>query len=85
MKAVLFSALLLTFAAITAPVHGGIFGRRWANTPREQPQTQNAQPAYRSNAYRSNSYQPSMPFNSRARPQDWQEAHRGYGVKIRGW
>jgi hypothetical protein len=38
--------------------------------------------------YRSYSQQPRsnpFPFDSRADPRDWKEAHRGYGVKIRGW
>ena len=38
--------------------------------------------------YRSYSQQPRsnpFPFDSRANPRDWTEAHRGYGVKIRGW
>lgn len=38
--------------------------------------------------YRSYSQQPGsnpFPFNSRSNPRDWSEAHRGYGVKIRGW
>ena len=38
--------------------------------------------------YRSYSQQPRanpFPFDSRSDPRDWKEAHRGYGVKIRGW
>jgi hypothetical protein len=58
-----------------------------------QPPVSQVQPPARyvqqpATVYRSYSQQPRsnpLPFDSRADPRDWKEAHRGYGVKIRGW
>ena len=65
----------------------GIFGRRWvqpANQTSSYPQQaqQSRQPT---NEYRSYSQQPTFPFSSRSDPREWKEAHRGYGIKVRGW
>ena len=65
----------------------GIFGRRWTqptNQTRSYPQQaqQSRQPT---NEYRSYSQQPTFPFSSRSDPREWKEAHRGYGIKLRGW
>jgi hypothetical protein len=84
MKAIIPCIGLFALLLMATPAQAGIFGRRGAPAPQpqlqSQPQAQSTQ-----STYRSNSYQPSMPFSSRSRPQDWHEAHRGYGVKIRGW
>lgn len=77
-KLVIVFALFVAMFS-TAKAEAGIFGRR-----RPQPQ-QSSQPQ---NNNRSYSYQPTtnpFPFNSRSKPEDWHEMHRGYGIKIRGW
>ncbi len=79
---------LVVVCALAAMFQAGslqaeIFGRRWvqpANQYRIYPQQ--PRPA---NEYRSYLQQPTFPFSSRSDPRDWKEAHRGYGVKIRGW
>ena len=71
--------LALMFNAGTA--EAGIFGRRWVQ-PTNQARSDAPRPT---NEYRSNSQQPTFPFSSRSDPREWKEAHRGYGVKIRGW
>jgi hypothetical protein len=68
------SILLVLLAAMfwEGKAEAGICGRRGGQA---------------SNSHRSYSRQPTQPFpfNSRSDPRDWQEAHRGYGIKIRGW
>jgi len=77
MKTLVIVAALLATTLTSGTAQAGIFGRRW-------PQSQQ-QSAQQSSGYRSNSYQPTFPFSSRSDPRDWHEAHRGYGIKIRGW
>jgi hypothetical protein len=77
---------LLAAMFCESAAEAGIFGRRGgltANQYRSYPQQ--PRPAYRASEYRSYSQQPTFPFSSRSDPRDWKEAHRGYGVKIRGW
>lgn len=73
MKRLFVVVALLAPIFLPAAAQAGIFGRRWSP------------PAQPSNGYRSNSYQPTFPFNSRGDPREWREAHRGYGIKVRGW
>ncbi len=82
---VIFTLIGATFSAGT--VEAGIFGRRGVQTTnqyRSYPQPA-AQPTQPTSGYRSYSQQPTFPFGSRSDPRDWKEAHRGYGIKIRGW
>jgi hypothetical protein len=60
---------LLVALCMAGTLQAGIFGHR------RQPSAQLSQPASR--VYKS-------PAQSR-NPWDWHEAHRGYGIKIRGW
>jgi hypothetical protein len=73
MKNVVIVAAILATTLASATAQAGTFGRRWSP------------PAQQQGRYRSNSYQPTLPFSSRSDPRDWREAHRGYGIKIRGW
>ena len=86
MKKVVIVVALLATCLSSVPAWAGIFGHR------SRPATS----GYRSyspqptSGYRSYSQQPAprasdFPFSSRSDPRDWHEAHRGYGVKIRGW
>jgi hypothetical protein len=79
MKKLIVVLVLMATACTSGSAQAGIFGHR-RSQPAPQPQTIN----------RSYSYQPPrsnnpFPFDSRSDPRDWKEAHRGYGVKIRGW
>ena len=91
MKKVAIVLALLATCLSTTSAQAGIFGHRRAQPAGgyysypQQPATYAQQPA---TVYRSYSQQPRanpFPFDSRADPRDWKEAHRGYGVKIRGW
>ena len=75
MKKVVIVVALLATCFASGSARAGIFGHR-------------SRPA--AGGYRSYSQQPAprasdFPFSSRSDPRDWHEAHRGYGVKIRGW
>ena len=72
MKTLMFVLALFAATFATGTVQAGIFGRRG------RPATS----GYRSYAQPTTN---PFPFNSRSDPRDWQEAHRGYGIKIRGW
>ncbi len=91
--AIAIAVALLATSFASGSAQAGIFGHRWRQPASgygygsypQQPTTYAQQP---STAYRSYSQQPranDFPFSSRADPRDWKEAHRGYGVKIRGW
>jgi hypothetical protein len=85
MKKLIVVLALLATACTSASAQAGIFGRR-----RPQSTAQSQTRAQSQTTNRSNSYQPArsnnpFPFNSRSDPRDWNEAHRGYGIKIRGW
>jgi hypothetical protein len=76
---IILALLAATFTVGTA--QAGIFGHRGRPATSGYP-SYSPQPTYRSYSAR-----PTNPFpaNSRSDPRDWHEAHRGYGVKIRGW
>ena len=84
MRSFICACALLAAVILAGKVEAGIFGRRSAqatNQYRSYPQ----QPPQPTNQYRSYSQQPTFPFSSRSDPREWKEAHRGYGIKIRGW
>jgi len=99
MKNISIALALLAICFTTTCAHAGIFGHRRAQPAggyyyypqqpagyvQQQPARYVQQP---STVYRSYSQQPrasDFPYSSRSDPRDWKEAHRGYGVKIRGW
>jgi hypothetical protein len=65
----MLAAALLAATSLAGTAQAGIFGHRSRHTPQQSP-----------SASRAHNY----PTQSR-NPWDWHEAHRGYGVKIRGW
>jgi hypothetical protein len=87
MQRLILACALLAGMFQARTTEAGIFGRRWtqpANQTRWYPQQ--GQPARQpASEYRSNSQQPTFPFSSRSDPREWKEAHRGYGIKLRGW
>jgi hypothetical protein len=82
MKKLIIVSALLAAMFNSGTAQGGIFGRRGrqpTNGYRSTSQPTTSQPT---------TSQPTtnpFPFNSRSDPRDWKEAHRGYGIKIRGW
>jgi hypothetical protein len=81
MKGLSFAGAFLVLMFHASSSEAGIFGRRWVQ-PTNQSRSNRAQPT---TVYRSYSQQPTFPFSSRSDPREWKEAHRGYGIKLRGW
>jgi hypothetical protein len=84
MRSLICTCALLAAVIQAGNVEAGIFGRRGVQ-PANQYRADSQQPTRPANEYRSYSQQPTFPFSSRSDPREWKEAHRGYGIKIRGW